>query len=65
MSKTNHWAVSVDRNGNNLVVIESNCLSGKPSFTSDEEQCIRDCAAHLLAFIGARKHEYEGKADAS
>ena len=47
-----HWSVTVCMNGENLVTIETTCLSGKPEFTDEEAQIIRDAAAHLEAFIG-------------
>lgn len=50
--ETQHWSVSVDRNGANLVVIESNALSGQPEFSDEDARVIRECAAHLLAFVG-------------
>lgn len=50
--RTEHWSVEVRRNGENLVTIESNCLSGKPDFSAEEEQVIREAGRHLLAFIG-------------
>jgi hypothetical protein len=49
---TQHWAVMVYRNGADILTIESNHLSGKPEFSDEDAQCIRDCARHLLAFIG-------------
>lgn len=49
-----HWLVTVEREGETLVTIESGCLSGKPDFTDDEAQTIRDAAEHLLSFIGSR-----------
>lgn len=51
--ETQHWSVSVDRNGVNLVAIESNSLSGQPEYSEEDRRVIRECAAHLLAFIGA------------
>jgi hypothetical protein len=48
-----HWAVSVDANGENILRIESNCVSGR-ELTSDDEQLIRNCAHHLLAFVGSQ-----------
>jgi hypothetical protein len=51
-AETRHWAVMVHRNGEDILTIESNHLSGKPEFSPEDEQCIRDCAQHLLAFIG-------------
>ena len=55
--KRAHLSVEVTRNGYTLVTIESNCLSGKPEFTHDDAQYIRDCARHLLVFIGEPKTE--------
>jgi hypothetical protein len=46
-----HFAVSVVRDGECILTIESNCLAGK-DLTQEDEQCIRDCAQHLLSFIG-------------
>lgn len=47
----NHWSVSVFRNGENVVTIESNCLSGR-NLSAEDEATVRDCARHLLAFVG-------------
>jgi hypothetical protein len=52
--QTKHWGVDVRRNWENLVTIESNCLSGKPEFSEVEADVIRQCADHLHAFIGPR-----------
>ena len=52
--QTQHWGVEVRRNGETLVTIESNCLSGKPEFSEVEADVIRECADHLHAFIGPR-----------
>jgi hypothetical protein len=46
-----HWSVTVERNGEQIVAIESNCLSGRDISPADEE-AIRIAARHLLAFIG-------------
>lgn len=48
-----HWSVEVTRDGETLVTIASNCLSGKPEFTEEEAQTIRDAARNLDAFIGS------------
>lgn len=48
---TQHWAVTVSRNGEDIVTIESNCLSGR-EIGPEEELAIRIAANHLLAFIG-------------
>ena len=50
--KCKHWAVTVSMNGEELVTIETNSLSGKPDFTDEEAQVIRDAARHLEAFMG-------------
>lgn len=51
MSNTAHWAVTVERDGKEIVTIESNCLSGCDLGVEDEDT-IRTVAYHLLAFIG-------------
>lgn len=50
--ETQHWGVDVRRNGETLVTIESNFLSGKSEFSEVEAEVIRQCADHLHAFIG-------------
>jgi hypothetical protein len=47
-----HWSVAVNRNGENILTIESNCLSGK-DLTLEDQETIRQCARHLVAFVGA------------
>lgn len=46
-----HWAVSVDRDGQNIVTIESNCLSGR-NLSAEDEETILGAAQSLLSFIG-------------
>jgi hypothetical protein len=46
-----HWAVTVSADGEPLVTIEKNCLSGR-DLTPDDEDVIEWAAHHLLAFIG-------------
>jgi hypothetical protein len=46
-----HWAVTVSRGGEEIVTIESNCLSGS-ELSPEDEDTIRTAASHLLAFIG-------------
>lgn len=48
-----HWAVTVSRSGDEIITIESNCLSGREISAADE-QTIRTAARHLLSFIGDR-----------
>lgn len=52
MSK--HWGVDVRINGKTVLTIESNCVSGR-QLSFDDEETIRNCAEHLLAFVGPRK----------
>ena len=48
---TQHWAVMVERNGANVVTIESNFLAGRD--LSDEDKRVVELAAtHLLSFLG-------------
>lgn len=51
---TQHWSVTVTRNGEALVTIESNCLSGR-DLRAEDERVIRMAARHLLAFVGEEK----------
>lgn len=46
-----HWAVTVWRNGEEVVTIESSCLSGREISEADEK-AIRIAALHLLGFVG-------------
>lgn len=46
-----HWSVTVSRHGEKIVTIETNCLTGR-ELSLDDEETIRTCARHLLAFIG-------------
>jgi hypothetical protein len=48
---TQHWSVTVERNGEIVVTIESNCLSGR-AIGEEDEKIIRNCAHNLLSFIG-------------
>jgi hypothetical protein len=47
-----HWAVEVFIDGDSVLRIESDCLSGNESFSRKEQTVIREAANHLLAFIG-------------
>ena len=46
-----HWDVSVSRDGENILTIGDNYLSGRDLGQGDEDT-IRTAATHLLAFIG-------------
>jgi hypothetical protein len=48
------WSVSVERDGENVVTIASNCLSGR-DLSPEDEEAIRTAAQHLLSFVGAKK----------
>jgi len=48
---TQHWSVAVDRNGENVVTIGSDSLSGR-ELSAEDERVIRTAARHLLAFVG-------------
>ena len=50
-SDKRHWAVTVRADGEELVTIETNFLSGR-DLTSADEDLIETAAKHLLAFIG-------------
>lgn len=46
-----HWGVDVRLNGERVLTIESNCLSGRD--LSDEElEAVYQCALHLIGFCG-------------
>ena len=46
-----HWRVTVETGLEQIVCIETECLSGREISDADEAT-IRECAYHLLAFIG-------------
>lgn len=46
-----HWAVTVERNGEQVVRIEKSCLSGRELSVEDEE-AIRTAARHLMGLVG-------------
>ena len=48
------YAVQVLKWGEPILTIEHECLSGK-ELDDDEEQAVRDCAAHLHSFVGDGK----------
>ena len=57
---SDHWSVRVECGGEEVVTIESNCLSGREIGLA-EDQAIRNCAYHLLSFIGD-PHQTRGEA---
>lgn len=50
-SKHEHWRVSVETSGEQIVAIEPEMLAGREISEADED-AIRTAAHHLLAFIG-------------
>jgi hypothetical protein len=48
---TQSWAVSVERDGENIVTISSNCLGGR-DLSAEDERVIRMAAEHLNSFVG-------------
>ena len=52
-----HWSVTVTRNGEDLITIESNSLCGKAELTPEDEEVIRAAGMHLLAFVGEPRSE--------
>ncbi len=51
MAVTRHWSVSVERDGEVIVTIESNSLSGR-DLSPEDEETIRMAARHLESFVG-------------
>lgn len=47
-----HIAVDVRLDGEELVCIETNCLSGKADLSPSEEAAIEQAARMLLGFVG-------------
>jgi hypothetical protein len=54
MRHEKHWGVSVDVDGENILRIESNCLSGR-NLSEEDLELIRMCARNLLSFAGEVK----------
>ena len=51
-SSPEHWGVDVRVNGEDVLTIESNSMSGKSDLSDMEVDAIRTAAKHLLAFAG-------------
>ena len=58
MSRGHSLSVTVARDGETIVTIETNCLSGR-DLTPEDEQSVRDAAWQLLSFIGDSVPEAE------
>lgn len=52
MAVEKHWSVTVAVNGEDLVTIESNFLSGKSDLSEDELEAVRIAGRHLISFAG-------------
>lgn len=48
----NWWRVEVTTHDGTLVAIEPEMLAGKGPLDSTEEEIVRNCAKHLLSFVG-------------
>ena len=48
-----HWAVTVWFNGQEVVTLSSQHVSGR-EISKDDEEAIREAAGNLLGFIGGR-----------
>ena len=55
-----HWRVEVSTSGDSIVAIEPGMLSGK-ELTQKDENTIRNCAEHLLSFVGNTGVNYDDK----
>ena len=53
-----HWSVTVSVEGEEVVTIESNCLSGIENVTDYRKEII-SAAENLFAFIGTGKEVFE------
>lgn len=62
-SALQHWGVDVRVNGERVLTIESNCLSGR-ELSDVDEQAIRTAAQHLLAFVGEESREAKKEREA-
>lgn len=51
MTERRHWAVTVFVDGKDILTIESGFLSGIENIDDYADE-VRNCAEHLLAFIG-------------
>lgn len=52
MWESNWWRVEVTTHDGTLVAIEPGMLAGKGDLSPAEQHLIRDCAEHLLSFVG-------------
>ena len=49
------YSVTILKWGEPILTIEHECLSGKPDFTTEEEDAIRAAGEHLKSFIGEER----------
>lgn len=62
-SALQHWGVEVRVNGEHVLTMESNCLSGR-ELSDIDEHAIRTSAQHLLAFVGEESREVKKEREA-
>ena len=55
---SNHWSVTVSLNGDRILTIEPELVSGK-DIEDAEEWAIRSAIMNLCGFIGCRLHDDE------
>jgi hypothetical protein len=48
-----YWAVTVNRNGEDIVTLASHHMGGKSELSEADEDAIVNAARHLLSFVGA------------
>lgn len=63
LSALKHWGVDVRVNGEHVLTIELNCLSGR-ELSDVDEHAIRTAARHLLAFVGDESREVKKQREA-
>lgn len=54
-----HWLVEVYEDGEKLIAIEPEMLSGQSELTESNLETIRLCAKHLIGFAGRAQVNYE------
>lgn len=61
MSDSKYWSVTVSINGDEVLTIGKDELAGVPNI-EDHANEVRECARHLLAFIGEEPND-DGQPD--
>lgn len=55
------YSVRVEKDGELLICIESQCYYGKGELSDEESDLVRDCATELMSFIGPKPASTCGK----